>query len=469
MYTIRPVILCGGSGTRLWPLSRELYPKQFMELGTGTLFGKTLQRVAGLQGLGLPIVVCNEEHRFFAAGIMQELGIEAEVVLEPKSRNTGPAIALAALAARENGDDPLLLVLPSDHIIEPTAAFHDVVNRAASALAADMLVTFGVTPTRPDTGFGYVQCGEEVAADLFRVQRFVEKPPLAEAERLLKEGGNLWNSGIFLFHASTYLKELEHHAPEILAACTTAWASHSRDLNFVRVNADSFASAPSTSIDYAVMEHTKHSYVMPLAASWNDLGSWDSFYDAAPHDASENVLVGDVIAQETQGCYVHATGRLVATLGVKDLAIVETADALLVMDRSKSQSVKDLLNTLRAGSRCEANTHIKVYRPWGSYEVLVCGVHFQVKRIVVNEKAVLSLQMHYHRAEHWIVVSGTARVTVGDEVLLLGEDESTYIPLGTVHRLENPGRIPLEIIEVQTGSYLGEDDIVRMEDTYGRI
>jgi mannose-1-phosphate guanylyltransferase/mannose-6-phosphate isomerase len=440
-----------------------------MQMGTGTLFGKTLQRVVGLKGLGLPIVVCNEEHRFFATGIMQELGIKAEVVLEPKSRNTAPAIALAALAAREGGDDPLLLVLPSDHLISPVETFIAVVERAAELMQPEALVTFGITPTRPETGYGYVRCGAETASDLFRVERFVEKPSAEKAEQLVSEGGNLWNSGIFLFHASAILKEFEVHTPDIFSGCVAAWSTHSQDLDFIRVGTEAFAATPSDSIDYAVMEHTEHAYVMPLHVNWNDLGSWDSFYEAAPHDGAGNSLVGDVIVQDTQDCYVHATGRLVATLGVKDLAIVETADAILVMDRKKSQGVKELLQTLRASSRCEANTHIKVYRPWGSYEVLVGGEHFQVKRLVVKEKAVLSLQMHYHRAEHWIVVSGTARVTVGENVLLLGEDESTYIPLGTMHRLENPGRIPLEIIEVQTGSYLGEDDIVRMEDTYGRV
>lgn len=440
-----------------------------MELGTGTLFGNTLQRVAGLKGLGKPIVLCNEEQRFFAAGILQELGVRAEVILEPTARNTAPAIALAALAAREDGEDPLLLVLPSDHTIEPAEAFHRAVDHAAQATGEEMLITFGVTPTRPDTGFGYIQSGEEVSPNLFRVARFVEKPPVQEAERLLAEGGSHWNSGIFLFRASTYLKELERHAPEILLACREAWASRTRDMDFVRVGKEAFSSAPAISIDYAIMEHTDNACTVPLDLHWNDLGSWSAFYEAGVKDAQGNVIVGDVVTQDTEGCYIHSTRRLVATLGIKDLAIVETADAILIIDRMKAQGVKTLLNTLRASSRCEANTHIKVYRPWGSYEVLVCGLHFQVKRLIVKENEVLSLQMHFHRAEHWIVVSGTARVTVGENVLLLGEDESTYIPLGTRHRLENPGRIPLEIIEVQTGSYLGEDDIVRMEDTYGRV
>jgi len=440
-----------------------------MELGTGTLFGNTLQRVAGLKGLGKPIVLCNEEQRFFAAGILHELGVKAEVILEPTARNTAPAITLAALAASQNGEDPLLLILPSDHTIEPAEAFHQAVAHAALATGAEMIVTFGVAPTRPDTGFGYIHSGEEVSENLFRVARFVEKPPMAEAERLLADGGSFWNSGIFLFRASFYLKELEQHAPEILSACKAAWASHIRDLDFVRVGKEDFNSAPAISIDYAIMERTSNAYTAPLVLNWNDLGSWGAFYEAGAKDVRGNVIVGDVVTQDTEGCYIHSTRRLVATLGIKDLAIVETADAILIIDRLKAQGVKTLLNTLRASSRCEANTHIKVYRPWGSYEVLVCGLHFQVKRLIVKEHEVLSLQMHFHRAEHWIVVSGTARVTVGENVLLLGEDESTYIPLGTMHRLENPGRIPLEIIEVQTGSYLGEDDIIRMEDTYGRV
>jgi len=440
-----------------------------MELGTGTLFGNTLRRVAGLKGLGKPIILCNEEQRFFAAGILHELGVKAEVILEPTARNTAPAIALAALSASEDGEDPLLLVLPSDHTIEPAEAFHQAVDHAALAIGAEMLVTFGVTPTRPDTSFGYIRSGEEISPNLFRVERFVEKPPAPEAERLLAAGGSYWNSGIFLFRASTYLKELEQHAPEILSDCRTAWTSRVRDLDFVRVGKEAFNSAPAISIDYAIMEHTNNACAVPLALHWNDLGSWSAFYEAGAKDAHGNVIVGDVVTQDTEGCYIHSTRRLVATLGIKDLAIVETADAILIIDRMKAQDVKTLLNTLRASSRCEANTHIRVYRPWGSYEVLVCGLHFQVKRLIVKEGEVLSLQMHFHRAEHWIVVSGTARVTVGESVLLLGEDESTYIPLGTMHRLENPGRIPLEIVEVQTGSYLGEDDIVRVEDTYGRL
>jgi mannose-1-phosphate guanylyltransferase/mannose-6-phosphate isomerase len=465
---IRPVILCGGSGTRLWPLSRKFHPKQFIELASGTLFGQTMSRAAGLPGAGKPLVICNEHHRFFAAGILQDMGIAADILLEPQARNTAPAIALAALAARDAGEDPLLLVLPSDHIIQPDAALHAAAAAAAAVAGNGSLVTFGVTPTRPETGYGYIRRGAAAAPGVFRVDRFVEKPAHAEAERLLSDGGFTWNSGIFLFRASVYLEELARFAPAIHAACGTAWDARTRDLDFIRVDAAAFAASPSDSIDYAVMEHTQRACVVPFTADWNDLGSWKAFHDVSPQDKHGNALVGDVVALDTERCYLHSTQRLVAALGVKDLVVVETADAVLVADWSRAQEVKHLLAQLTQAGRSEADTHVKVYRPWGSYESLSAGGRFQVKRIVVNPGKVLSLQFHHHRAEHWVVVRGTARITVGEEVRLLGEDQSTYIPLGTVHRLENPGRIPLEIIEVQTGAYLGEDDIVRLEDSYGR-
>ena len=469
MPTIRPVILCGGSGTRLWPLSRAQYPKQFMELGGDTLFGQTVRRILPLADRGRPLVVCNEEHRFFAAGILAEMKVQADVLLEPEPRNTAPAIALAALAASADGEDPLLLVLPSDHAISPDEAFLAAVESAARQTGEDMLVAFGIAPTRPEVGFGYIQSESVAGATLRRVTRFIEKPPLAEAERLQGLENCAWNSGVYLFRASACLKALSLHAPEILAAVQRAWETNTRDLDFLRVDAEAFRSAPAVSIDFAIMEHTDKARVQPLSLDWNDLGSWDSFYEIGQKDSRGNVMVGDVVATETQNCYLHSAHRLVATLGVRDLAVVETADAVLVMERAASQKVKEVLLSLQAQSRCEANTHIRVYRPWGSYEILINSGRFQAKKIRVKEGARLSLQMHYHRAEHWIVVSGTAKVTVGDKELLLSEDESTYIPQGTVHRLENPGHIPLEIIEVQTGAYLGEDDIVRIEDTYGRI
>lgn len=466
---IRPVILCGGSGARLWPLSRAQYPKQFMELGDDTLFARTVRRILPLAGRGRPLVVCNEKHRFFAAGLLAEMDVQADVLLEPAPRNTAPAIALAALAARADGEDPLLLVLPSDHAISPAETFLAAVETAARQAGDDMLVAFGIAPTRPEVGFGYIQ--SEAAADisLRRVVRFIEKPPLAEATRLQSLENCAWNSGIYLFRASAYLQELSVHAPEILAAVQRAWEANTRDLDFLRVGAEAFRAAPAVSIDCAVMEHTGKACMQPLNLDWNDLGSWNSFYDIGSKDAQGNVTVGDVVASETRNCYLHSAHRLVATLGVQDLAVVETSDAVLVMARDASQKVKDVLLSLQAQSRCEADTHIRVYRPWGSYEILINSARFQAKKIRVKEGARLSLQMHYHRAEHWIVVSGTAKVTVGDKELLLSEDESTYIPQGTVHRLENPGRIPLELIEVQTGAYLGEDDIVRIEDTYGRL
>ncbi len=465
---IRPVILCGGSGTRLWPLSRTFHPKQFIELDAGTLFGRTVKRAAGLPGSGKPIVVCNENHRFFAAGILQELGVAADILLEPLARNTAPAIALAAMAAREGEEDPLLLVLPSDHLISPDEALNAAAATAAGAAGNGSLVTFGVTPTRPETGYGYIKRGSETGPGVFRVDRFVEKPGREEAEKLLADGGYTWNSGMFLFRASTFLNELTQYAPAIHDACRKAWSGRSRDLDFVRVGREDFAASPSDSIDYALMERTRAACVVPLTAEWNDLGSWKAFYEVSPRDDRGNARVGDVVTLDSDNCYLHSTHRLLATLGVKDLVVVETADAVLVADWSRTQEVKKVLEKIAAEGRSEADTHVKVYRPWGSYESLSFGDRFQVKRIVVNPGKVLSLQFHHHRAEHWVVVRGTAKITVDGEVRLLGEDQSTYIPLGTVHRMENPGRIPLEIIEVQTGAYLGEDDIVRLEDSYGR-
>jgi mannose-1-phosphate guanylyltransferase/mannose-6-phosphate isomerase len=467
-FSIRPVILCGGSGTRLWPLSRTFHPKQFIELEPGTLFGRTVKRAVGLPGAGKPIVVCNENHRFFAAGILQELSVAADILLEPLARNTAPAIALAALAAREADQDPILFVLPSDHVIEPDEALNAAVVVAAVAAGSGSLVTFGVTPRRPETGYGYIRRGAETCPGVFRVDRFVEKPGLEEAKQLLTDSRYTWNSGMFLFRASNLLDELSRYAPAIHDACSKAWSIRSHDLDFVRIDRESFASSPSDSIDYAVMERTKEACVVPLTADWNDLGSWKAFYEVSPRDAQDNARVGDVVTLDSKNCYLHSTHRLVAALGVKDLVVVETADAVLVADWSRTQDVKKLLEKIAQAGRTEADTHVKVYRPWGSYESLSVGDRFQVKRIVVNPGKVLSLQFHHHRAEHWVVVRGTAKITIGGEVRLLGEDQSTYIPLGAIHRMENPGRIPLEIIEIQTGTYLGEDDIVRLEDSYGR-
>ncbi len=472
MPIIRPVILCGGSGTRLWPLSREMHPKQFIPFGGDTLFGKTLDRIAALggpdAGVGETLVVCNEKHRFFASGIVREKKTRATVLLENVPRNTAPAIALAALAAREEGEDPLLLVLPSDHSIDPASAFADAVQQAVPGAARGMLFTFGVPPVRPETGYGYIQRGRALDGGGFAVARFVEKPDAATAEKLLAEGGHTWNSGIFLFAASAFLAELERFAPEMAAACAGTWATRRVDGPFVRFAAESFAAIPADSIDYAVMERTNKAGMVELPARWNDLGSWSSFYDEAEHDAAGNATVGDVVVHNARGCYVHSSNRLVAAMDVENVAVVETADAVLVMNRDRTQGVKELLAGLKRAGRAESDTHLRVYRPWGSYEVLARAERFQVKRIVVNPGGALSSQFHHHRAEHWVVVRGTARITNGEKATLLTEDQSTYIPVGVVHRLENPGLVPLEIIEVQSGGYLGEDDIVRLEDSYGR-
>lgn len=467
MSTLRSIVLCGGSGTRLWPLSRALYPKQFMDLGGHTLFGDTVDRAAALPDSADPLVVCNEEHRFYVAAALQQKGVSGTILLEPKGRNTAPAIALAAFAALSGGGDPLLLVLPSDHVLKPQDVFAEAVARARACAESGRIVTFGITPDAPETGFGYIRRGGALPSGGYAVARFVEKPDLARAEAMLADGGYLWNSGMFLFRASIYLEELALHAPGIHAACKAAWEGHHVDQDFIRPDADAFLSSPADSIDYAVMEKTDRAAVVPLTADWSDLGSWEAFYEAAPHDGDGNVRVGDVYAEGAENCYLHASNRMVAALGVSDLVVVETADSVLVADRARTQDVKKIVESLKKEGRGEAESHPLVYRPWGSYETLARGERFQVKRIIVKPGGQLSLQKHHHRAGHW-VVEGTAEITVGDKVLLYHEDQSTYIPLGTVHRLKNPGMIPLVIIEIQSGTYLGEDDIVRLEDSYGR-
>ena len=474
---VRSVILCGGSGTRLWPLSRGLHPKQFMDISGNTLFAQTVTRAMNLPECERPIVICNEQHRFLAAAILQEQGKikgreaaqKAEILLEPVGRNTAPAIALAALAAQRDGEDPFLLVLSSDHIIEPQEAFNEAVATAVTGAEAGKLVIFGIPPTRPETGFGYIKQGKELSPGVFTVSRFVEKPTAEKASAMLEEGGFSWNSGMFLFRASVFLQELAQHAPEVHKACLAIWESQTRDIDFTRFSKETFAACLSTSIDYAVMEHTAQACMVPLSAQWNDMGSWEAFYETSAKDSTGNACVGDIVQLDTHNCYLHSSHRMVAAIGLENISVVETADAVLVVSRDRSQDVKILLEELKQRGRPETDTHLCVYRPWGSYEVLVLGDRFQVKRIVVNPGSILSLQMHHHRAEHWVVVRGTAKVTVGENEIFLKEDESTYIPLGTKHRLENPGRIPLEIIEIQTGSYLGEDDIVRFEDSYGRV
>ncbi|MBV6842920.1 mannose-1-phosphate guanylyltransferase/mannose-6-phosphate isomerase [Xanthomonas euvesicatoria] len=466
MSDVLPIILSGGSGTRLWPLSRESYPKQFLPLvGDKSMLQSTWLRAAPVAGHA-PIVVANEEHRFMAAEQLQQLGVKpSAILLEPKGRNTAPAIAVAALEATRDGADPLLLVLPSDHVIGNEAAFQAAVKVAAEAAAQGKLVTFGIKPTAPETGYGYIKAGAGTGASA--VERFVEKPDLATAQSYLASGEYYWNSGMFLFRASRYLEELRKFHPAIADACQKAWENGKRDADFTRLDKDAFAASPSDSIDYAVMEKTADAVVVPLDAGWNDVGSWSSLLDVSKQDAQGNAHHGDVIQLDCQNTYAYGS-RLIAMVGLEDVVVVETPDAVLVGHRDRIQEVKDVVSQIKTAGRSEATWHRKVYRPWGAYDSIDMGQRHQVKRITVKPGAVLSLQMHHHRAEHWIVVSGTAEVTRGEEVLLLTENQSTYIPLGVTHRLRNPGKLPLELIEVQSGSYLGEDDIVRFEDTYGR-
>ena len=466
MLPILPVILSGGSGTRLWPLSREAYPKQFLPLvGDVTMLQATWNRVAAIAGKA-PIVVANQEHRFMAAEQLRECNVVPQaLILEPIGRNTAPAIAIAALQALAGGEDALLLVLPSDHVVRDDAAFHAAVQKAAVAADAGKLVTFGIVPTAPETGYGYIKA--QAGAGVHAVDRFVEKPDLATAQQYVASGEYYWNSGMFLFKASRYLQELEALQPAILAACRAALDKASCDTDFIRLDADAFAASPSDSIDYAVMEKTADAAVVPLDAGWNDVGSWSALWEVSDKDADGNACHGDVIALDCRNSYAYGN-RLIAMVGLQDVVVVETDDAVFVGHRDRVQDVKEIVGQIKRDGRSEAAAHRKVYRPWGAYDSIDNGARFQVKRITVKPGATLSLQMHHHRAEHWIVVSGTAEVTRGDDVILLTENQSTYIPLGVTHRLKNPGKLPLELIEVQSGSYLGEDDIVRFEDSYGR-
>ena len=466
MAQLQPVLLSGGSGTRLWPLSREAYPKQFLPLaGDDTMVQATWRRVEALADLA-PIVVANEEHRFLVAEQLRQVGAPVPaILLEPVGRNTAPAIAAAALQAMAGGADPLLLVLPSDHVVRDVAGFQRAVREASSAAEAGALLTFGIVPDAPETGFGYIQA--EAGDGLRQVLRFVEKPDAATARSYLDAGGYYWNSGMFLFRASRYLEELARFRPDIVDAVRAAHVAARHDGDFVRLDKDAFSACPSDSIDYAVMEKTADAMVLPVDIGWNDVGSWSALWDVAERDADGNAHHGDVIAVDSRNSYAYAQ-RLVALVGVDDIVVVETDDAVLVARKDKVQEVKQVVARLKQEQRSQAVLHREVHRPWGSYDSVDNGGRHQVKRIKVKPGAALSLQMHHHRAEHWIVVSGTAKVTRGDETLLLSENESTYIPLGVKHRLENPGKVPLELIEVQSGSYLGEDDIVRFEDVYGR-
>ena len=468
-----PVILSGGSGTRLWPLSRKAYPKQFLPLaGQNTMFQKTVQRVMAVPGATKPIVVCNEEHRFLAAEQLRSIGVEpAAIILEPVGRNTAPAVAVAALHALNVSPDASLLVLPADHVIDDETSFVRAVSTGIEAAQAGKLVTFGIRPEHPETGYGYIKMGKELLnseGDVRAVDAFKEKPDRATAESYRASGDYVWNSGIFLFRADQYLDELARFAPQIVDSCRISLDNAASDLDFTRLESESFQECVEDSIDYAVMEKTGAAAVVPMEAGWSDVGSWSALWDIATKDDSGNACMGDVLTHDTRDTYLRAENRMLTAVGVDGLVIVETSDAVLVADKSKVQNVKEIVGQLKRSERPEVTFHRRVYRPWGSYEGIDLGDGFQVKRITVNPGSTLSLQMHHHRAEHWIVVKGTAVITKDDKEIMLTEDQSTYIPLGTTHRLNNPGKIPLELIEVQTGSYLGEDDIVRFEDMYGR-
>jgi mannose-1-phosphate guanylyltransferase/mannose-6-phosphate isomerase len=467
---LTPVVLSGGAGTRLWPLSRELYPKQLLALvGKGTMLQETVLRVRDLPSAA-PIVVCNEAHRFMVAEQLRQLEIQPQaIVLEPFGRNTAPAIALAAHAAlkAERKLEPVLLVLPADHVIRNAGAFHHAVRVALPAAEQGHLVTFGVVAHAPETGYGYIQRGAALGG-VHRIARFVEKPSLETAREFVRSGEFYWNSGMFLFRARRYLEELERLAPEMARGCRAAFESGTTDLDFTRIDPKVFEACPADSIDYAVMERTADAVMVPLDAGWSDVGSWAALHSAHEPDAAGNVAQGDVLIEDSAGCFLYAESRLLATVGLKDHVVVETKDAVLVAPKDRVQDVKNLVARLKAQGRTEHSLHREVFRPWGSYDSIEYGTRFQVKRLNVKPGATLSLQMHHHRAEHWVVVSGTAHITRGEEVFLLEENQSTYIPIGVKHRIHNPGKIPLHIIEVQSGSYLGEDDIVRFEDRYGR-
>jgi len=474
---IIPVILSGGSGSRLWPMSREMNPKQFLSLcGDQTMLQETMTRLEGIEELASPIVVCNEEHRFLVAQQMRDIGVEVDkIILEPTGRNTAPAICAAAeyIQSKNQADDDVMLVLSADHVIKNKAAFHQVIEAGYHVAAQGQLVTFGIVPDKAETGYGYIKRAEVLNGpgieNAWKVDQFVEKPDQETAQQYFDSGEYYWNSGMFMFRSKVILQELEQLSGAIYLAVKKAVANGAQDMDFCRLESDSFIASPSNSIDYAVMEKTDKAVVLPLDASWNDVGAWSALWEVNTRDDDGNVLQGDVLNIDVRNSFVHADERMVAIIGMENCIVVETADAVLVADKDRAQDVKEVVNQLKASGREEALLHQRVYRPWGSYETLEETERFKVKRIVVNPGAKLSLQMHHHRAEHWVVVKGTAKIVCGDKEFVMTEDQSNYIPLGTKHRLENPGVIPLEIIEIQTGSYLGEDDIVRFDDTYGRV
>jgi mannose-1-phosphate guanylyltransferase/mannose-6-phosphate isomerase len=473
---IYPVILAGGSGTRLWPLSRELYPKQLLQLtGDRTMLQDTLLRLRTMPGVGDPIVICNENHRFMVAEQLRAIGVEAEtIILEPMGRNTAPAVALAAIWARSTGEDPRLLVLPADHFIREQDALHDALEIGAAFADARHLITFGIVPEGPETGYGYIQKGNSITAPgrngetvtAAAIRRFVEKPDLETARSYLASGEYCWNSGMFMFRASEALAEMETHAPDIVSACRNALAGGRADLDFFRLDPAVFEACPSDSIDYAVMERTEKGAMVPLRAGWNDLGSWEALWQVGDKNGEANVVRGDVLLHDVRDSYLHAASRLVAAVGLSSHIVVETADAVLIAPRDRVQEVKRIVEQLKERRRDETVTHKTAFSPWGTSETLVVSERFRVNRVTVKPGAMVSLQKHFNRAEHWIVVRGTALVHRGDEETILQEDSSTYIPPGVAHRLTNPGKIPLEVIEVQSGSYLGQDDIDRLEETY---
>ncbi|MCP3899235.1 MAG: mannose-1-phosphate guanylyltransferase/mannose-6-phosphate isomerase [Desulfobacteraceae bacterium] len=469
---IIPVILAGGSGTRLWPLSRKHYPKQLIELvDENSMIQDTVLRLSGYRDMEQPVIICNDEYRFMIAEHMRKINVDpALIILEPVGKNTAAAIAVASLMIQAKYDDPVLLVLPADHQIENVASFHEILELGNSAAKMGNLVTFGIVPKEPETGYGYIKKTDSVSdfTNVFHIDKFIEKPNLKNAKKYVESGEYCWNSGMFMFKASTILQEFKKYAPDIVKICQKAVAAGKEDLDFFRLDKENFEKSPSDSIDYKIMEKTLKGVLIPCDIGWSDIGSFNALYKAQKNDENQNVLNGDVLLDDVTNSYINARDKLVSAVGVKDLIIVETKDAVLVTHQNKAQDVKKIVEKLKKRQRSEVDVHSKIYRPWGHYETMDISDRFQVKRLTINPGAKLSLQKHYHRAEHWTVVAGSAIITNGDKEMLLNEDQSTYIPLGVIHRIKNPGKIPLEIIEVQSGSYLGEDDIVRYDDVYGR-